>query len=78
MPFWSSKKSVDPVCGMQVEEKKAAATHDYEGVRYYFCSASCKSSFQKAPQKYIKGVPPTGKAEGAAHDPGHGGTHGHH
>jgi Cu+-exporting ATPase len=42
----------DPVCGMAVDEKKAAATASYEGQRYYFCSAGCKSKFEKEPGKY--------------------------
>ncbi|WP_367079317.1 YHS domain-containing protein, partial [Luteitalea sp.] len=29
----------DPVCGMTVEPAKAAATSEYQGQTYYFCSA---------------------------------------
>ena len=32
----------DPVCGMTVDEKKAAATATQDGKTYYFCSAGCK------------------------------------
>ena len=42
----------DPVCGMNVEESKAAGTVMYDGRTYYFCSAHCKASFEKAPEKY--------------------------
>lgn len=42
----------DPVCGMAVDEKKAAATASYEGQTYYFCSPGCKSKFEKEPGKY--------------------------
>ena len=42
----------DPVCGMNVDEKKAASTVVYEGKTYYFCSAGCKATFEKAPAKY--------------------------
>lgn len=42
----------DPVCGMNVDEKKAASTAVYEGKTYYFCSASCKATFEKSPAKY--------------------------
>ncbi len=42
----------DPVCGMQVDEKKAAATSVYKGTTYYFCSAGCKKAFDAAPEKY--------------------------
>lgn len=44
----------DPVCGMNVDEKKAAATAVYGGKTYYFCSAGCKVTFEKAPTKYLK------------------------
>jgi hypothetical protein len=30
----------DPVCGMQVDEKKAAATSVHKGTTYYFCAAA--------------------------------------
>jgi Cu+-exporting ATPase len=42
----------DPVCGMQVDEKKAAALATLGGKTYYFCSAGCKATFEKAPDKY--------------------------
>jgi YHS domain-containing protein len=42
----------DPVCGMNVDEKKAAATAVYRGQTYYFCSKNCKATFEKTPEKY--------------------------
>ncbi|MFQ6016335.1 MAG: YHS domain-containing protein [Anaerolineae bacterium] len=45
----------DRVCGMEVDEKKAAATSEYKGVTYYFCSHHCKMSFDKEPEKYVGG-----------------------
>ena len=44
----------DPVCGMDIEEKRAGATAVYKGKTYYFCSASCKDKFVKTPDKYVK------------------------
>lgn len=44
----------DPVCGMNVDPKTAAAKSDYQGKTYYFCSEGCKKSFDKEPQKYIE------------------------
>jgi YHS domain-containing protein len=44
----------DPVCGMDVDEKRAAATSVYNGKTYYFCAEACKRAFQKDPQKYIE------------------------
>lgn len=43
----------DPVCGMTVDEKKAAATSVYNGVTYYFCSKHCKMEFDENPTKYV-------------------------
>jgi Cu+-exporting ATPase len=42
----------DPVCGMQVVEGTAAATSEYRGKTYYFCSPACKAAFDKNPEKY--------------------------
>ncbi|NWG09054.1 MAG: YHS domain-containing protein [Nitrososphaerales archaeon] len=44
----------DPICGMDVDEKKAKFKSDYQGKTYYFCSTTCKSTFDKNPRKYIK------------------------
>ncbi len=44
----------DPVCGMMVEEEKAAATSEYKGKTYYFCCKGCKVAFDKDPEKYIE------------------------
>ena len=43
----------DPVCGMQVDEKKAAANSVYKGTTYYFCAKGCKVAFDKSPEKFI-------------------------
>lgn len=43
----------DPVCGMTVEPDKAAATHEYQGQTYYFCSKGCAKSFEADPTKYL-------------------------
>ena len=42
----------DPVCGMDVDDKSAAYKSEYKGQTYYFCSAGCKKSFDKEPEKY--------------------------
>jgi len=45
--------AIDPICGMKVEEKKAAAMYEYKGKTYYFCAAACKEKFTQSPEKYI-------------------------
>jgi Cu+-exporting ATPase len=42
----------DPVCGMQVDEKKAAGQSTYQGKTYYFCAVSCKTRFDQNPAQY--------------------------
>jgi len=44
----------DPVCSMEVDEKKTKWKSDYKGKTYYFCAPGCKTSFDKSPQKFIK------------------------
>ena len=44
----------DPVCGMEVDEKSAAATSVYKGKTYYFCAVGCKKAFDTDPEKYLK------------------------
>lgn len=39
---------------MQVDENKAAGKTEYKGKTYYFCSATCKTTFEKSPDKYAK------------------------
>lgn len=43
----------DPVCGMTIDEKKAAASSEYNGQTYYFCASGCKKAFDGDPGKYL-------------------------
>jgi len=45
--------AIDPVCKMEVEEKKAAAVSEYKGKKYYFCAPGCKKAFDANPEKYL-------------------------
>ena len=42
----------DPVCGMTVDPKKAAAESQHDGQTYYFCSQACKQKFDKNPSQF--------------------------
>jgi Cu+-exporting ATPase len=42
----------DPVCGMQVDPKRAAGQSEYKGETYYFCSPVCKKKFDSNPEQY--------------------------
>lgn len=41
----------DPVCGMTVDNKSLVASH--KGKDYYFCSESCKTTFDSEPEKFV-------------------------
>lgn len=43
----------DQVCDMDVDERTAAATADYAGDKYYFCSEECKEKFVADPENYV-------------------------
>ncbi len=57
----------DPVCGMLVNEQKAAGHSLYEGVDYYFCCKRCQQRFEADPQKYLNGKDASPQVEPAAH-----------
>lgn len=43
----------DPVCGMRIEESKAAGESEYKGRTVFFCSETCKTRFDNEPEKYV-------------------------
>jgi YHS domain-containing protein len=43
----------DPVCGMEVRAESGAASSDYGGERFYFCSEGCKQKFDAHPDLYV-------------------------
>ena len=47
----------DPVCSMEVDEKKAPGKSEHQGKTYYFCSLGCKKEFDRNPAKYVKAEP---------------------
>jgi membrane fusion protein, copper/silver efflux system len=56
----------DLSCGMDIDPAKATAegnSASYRGMTYYFCSKSCKSKFEKDPERY-----PASRQQGSHHD----------
>ena len=47
-------KTIDPVCGMEINPENAAGQSEFKGENYYFCSPACKEKFDAAPEKFIK------------------------
>jgi YHS domain-containing protein len=44
----------DPICGMEVDEAKAAGSSTYKGKTYYFCASHCKTAFDANPEQYAE------------------------
>ncbi len=42
----------DPVCGMSVDPTTTTEKVEHAGTTYYFCSAGCRSAFEKDPARY--------------------------
>ncbi|MBI5463770.1 MAG: efflux RND transporter periplasmic adaptor subunit [Ignavibacteriales bacterium] len=47
-----SQKFIDPVCGMEAEQKEELS-YTHAGKKYYFCSPDDLEKFKKDPQKYV-------------------------
>ena len=47
-------KAKDPVCGMKISKKTAAATSEYMDKTFCFCAQACKNKFDDDPLKYMK------------------------
>ena len=46
----------DIVCGMDIEQEKAAGQSRYDGQDYYFCSLNCKIKFDTNPESFVHGA----------------------
>lgn len=57
----------DPVCGMTVDPKNAAAAAVRSGTTHYFCSTSCRDKFEQAPDKYAGAAAQGGHQHGGHH-----------
>jgi YHS domain-containing protein len=43
----------DEVCGMTIEAEAAAASIEFQGKTYHFCSERCKQMFEEHPDRYV-------------------------
>jgi Cu+-exporting ATPase len=49
----SQQQVRDPVCGMEISPREAAASAEVDQKRYWFCSPHCERAFLANPAKYI-------------------------
>ena len=68
----TGSENKDPVCGMTVDPKNAAAASVHGGRTYYFCSTSCRDKFEKAPGQYVTAAAQKSEQQ-SEHQ--HGGNH---
>jgi len=45
--------TIDPVCGMQIEQE-TAVTVEFAGDTYYFCESACADTFRDDPERWIQ------------------------
>lgn len=50
---FDNESVTDPVCGMRISRSSAAASSDYKGHPYFFCSPNCRTQFNAAPEHYV-------------------------
>ena len=50
-------KSIDPVCGMEVDPGSAKFVSVHKGNKYWFCAEACRRAFEADPEKYLKPKP---------------------
>ena len=69
---------IDPVCKMRVPADRAAATEQYDGQTWFFCSKGCAAKFHAGPERYLKPAsalpspsptPSANAPDGPAHHP---------
>jgi Cu+-exporting ATPase len=52
--------AIDPVCGMEIDERSATDKVTHQGETFYFCSSECKTEFESSPEDYMGGEMATG------------------
>ncbi len=55
----------DPVCGMRTDDSSPTLT--YDGETYYFCSGTCRRTFQQTPEEYAHEHPLVHSSEDGDH-----------
>ena len=46
--------AIDPVCGMEVDERNASGKSERDGKTYYFCSQECQEEFEDNPEIFLE------------------------
>jgi YHS domain-containing protein len=46
--------TIDPVCGMIMEERKPEFQTMFAGRKYFFCSEECRKEFEEQPSDFVE------------------------
>ena len=46
--------AMDPVCGIEVDERNLEFQTQFAGKKYFFCSEDCRKEFESEPQEYVE------------------------
>jgi P-type Cu+ transporter len=46
--------TLDPVCGMPIDEKNPEFQSAFAGKKYFFCSDECRKEFEDRPDEYVE------------------------
>jgi YHS domain-containing protein len=46
--------AIDPVCGMEVDERKPEFQTQFAGRKYFFCSEECRKEFENQPEEFVE------------------------
>ena len=46
-------KTIDPVCGMDVDPGRTKLVSVHTGHSYWFCAEACRRAFEADPEKYL-------------------------
>ena len=53
----TTRKVIDPVCGMAVIAGTTDILTTIKGQTYYFCAEGCRKTFEENPQKFLDSKP---------------------
>ena len=49
----TTRKGIDPVCGMTVVARQTDIITIVKGQTFYFCAEGCRKAFEENPQKFL-------------------------
>jgi YHS domain-containing protein len=53
-PKQGEAMTTDPVCGTEIDDKKAEFQTQFAGRKYFFCSDECRKEFEEQPEDFVE------------------------